>query len=324
VTAEPTVLGLPPALPPPLSRWRWLTDPVPAERAAALRMAVGVVLLLDILVQYLPLLPVLYGPDSFGAADVQAPAFAAPSWRWSLLQWLPPSSGPAALAAAWTASAVALLVGYRPRLAALVAWAVAVSFFQEDLYQHNGGDRLKLFVLLMLVFLPSDGCWAVRRHPLARRAAGHVLVQAWPLRLLMVQLAVMYFMNGYYKAMGPQWLDGSVMTAVAANPTWAHFSPNHLPLPDGVMRAVTWATVAWELLFPLLVAFPLTRKATLWIGVAFHLGTLVHLEVGVFPLYALCYYVPLVAWERRPAGPARALARRASEGATQTLAGASG
>jgi uncharacterized membrane protein YphA (DoxX/SURF4 family) len=125
-----------------------------------------------------------------------------------------------------------------------------------------------------------------------------VLVQAWPLRLLLVQLAVMYFMNGYYKAMGPQWRDGSVMFFVANNPTWAHVSPNYLPLPDAAWRASAWVTMWWELLFPLLVALPLTRKLTLWIGVVFHLGTLVHLEVGLFPLWALCYYVPLVPWER--------------------------
>ncbi|MBO0697247.1 MAG: HTTM domain-containing protein, partial [Zavarzinella sp.] len=298
MTPAPTVLGLPPALPTPLNRWRWLTDPVPAERAAALRIATGLVLLLDVLFLYVPHLRDLYGPDSFGEAAVVAPVFAD-SWRWSLLQILPATWGPPALAGLWATVAVALVLGYRPRITALVAWVVAVSFVQGNLYQHNGGDQLKLFLLLMLVFLPSDGCWAIRRHPAARRGAGPVLVQAWPLRLLMVQLALMYFMNGYYKAMGPQWVNGTVMTAVAANPTWARFSPNHLPLPDEMLRALTWATLAWELFFPLLVALPLTRRATLWIGVAFHLGTLIHLELGLFPLIALCYYVPLVPWERR-------------------------
>ena len=298
MTREPTVLGTAPALPPPLRHWRWLTDPVSAERAAALRIAVGLVLLFDILVLYLPNLTSLYGPGGFGDPAVLAPVFESPSWRWSLLQVLPATWGPPALLAVWAASAVALLVGYRPRLAAAIAWVLAVSFVQGNSYLHNGGDQLKLVLLFMLAFLPSDGRWAVRQHPLARNAAGPVLVQAWPLRLLLVQLALMYFMNGYYKAMGPQWRDGSVMFFVANNPTWAHVSPNYLPLPDAVWRASAWVTMWWELLFPLLVTLPLTRKATLWVGVVFHLGTLVHLEVGLFPLWALCYYVPLVPWDR--------------------------
>lgn len=295
--ASPVVLGIPPALPPPLRGWRWLTDPVPAERAAALRIAVGAVLLFDILMLYLPNLKALYGPGGFGHPAHVDGLFAAPSWRWSVLRVLPADWGPPALLGFWALAALGLLVGYRPRLAALGCWVAAVSFNYANVYLHNGGDQLKLIALLMLVFLPTDGRWAVRRHPLAR-GAGPVLVPAWPLRLLMIQLALMYCMNGYYKAMGPAWRDGSVMDFVAHNPTWAHCSPDFLPLPAGALRALARVTLAWELFFPIFVALPLTRAATLGLGVAFHLGTLIHLEVGLFPLYALCYYVPFVPWER--------------------------
>jgi hypothetical protein len=299
---SPVVLGIEPALPRPLRRWRWLTEPIAVERAAALRIAVAAVLLFDILVLYLPNLGAMYGPSGFGDPNYFDAVFARPQWRWSLLRVLPAAWGPQALLAAWGLAAVALLVGYRPRLAALVCWVGAVSFSQANLYLHNGGDQLKLIVLLMLVFLPTDGRWAVRRHPAARGTTGPILVRPWPIRLLVVQLAVMYFMNGYYKAMGPQWRDGSVMYYVANNPSWAHFSPDYLPLPTDGWRGLAWATVAWELLFPVLVALPTTRAATLWVGVFFHVGTLIHLEVGLFPMYALCYYMPFVPWERlRPA-----------------------
>src|SRR5262245_66300168 len=93
----------------------------------------------------------------------------AQSWRWSLLRVLPPAWGPTALLGVWAAAASALLVGYRPQLAALVCWAAAISFSNSHLYLHNGGDQLKLIVLFMLVFLPTDGCWAMRRPPQASR-----------------------------------------------------------------------------------------------------------------------------------------------------------
>ncbi|HEX3147986.1 MAG TPA: HTTM domain-containing protein [Gemmataceae bacterium] len=296
--SNPIVLGLTPALPWPLRQWRWLITPVPAERATALRIAVGAVLLFDILVLYLPNLRTLYGAGGFGDPANFDAMFAPPFCRWSMLRWLPATWGPQFLIVNWLVAAVALLIGYRSRLAALVCWMAAVSFANSNHSLHNGGDQLKIVALLMLVFLPTDGCWSVRRHPLAR-GVGPVLVQAWPIRLLMVQLAVMYFMNGYYKSMGPAWRDGSVMAAIAQNPSWAHFSPDYLPLPDVALRFLAWTTVIWELLFPVLVLMPLTRAATIWIGVLFHVGTLIHLEVGLFPLYALCYYVPLLPWERR-------------------------
>jgi uncharacterized membrane protein YphA (DoxX/SURF4 family) len=240
----------------------------------------------------------LYGSDGFGDPGHFDAVFSPPFLRWSLLRVLPPNWGPPALLTAWGLAAVGLLVGYRPRLMALVCWVAAVSFAQANLHLHNGGDQLKMIVLLMLVFLTTDGRWAVRPNPAARGTVGQVLIKPWPIRLLIVQLAVMYFMNGYYKAMGPGWRDGSVMYYVANNPSWAHFSPDFLPLPIEGWKSLAWATVVWELLFPLLVALPTTRAVTLWVGVLFHVGTLVHLEVGLFPMYALCYYVPFVPWER--------------------------
>jgi hypothetical protein len=43
---------------------------------------------------------------------------------------------------------------------------------------------------------------------------------------------------------------------------------------------------------------PGTRTAALWLGVLFHVGTGLQLELGMFWLYALCLYLPLVPWER--------------------------
>ena len=76
-------------LPGALGRWDWLTAPVRAERLAALRVGVGLVLLFDILYSYLPFLRDYYGPGSLGDPDVFASRFEWPSWHWSVLRWLP-------------------------------------------------------------------------------------------------------------------------------------------------------------------------------------------------------------------------------------------
>jgi hypothetical protein len=43
---------------------------------------------------------------------------------------------------------------------------------------------------------------------------------------------------------------------------------------------------------------------TLGLGVLFHLGTGLVLKLGPFPLYMLCFYLPLLPWERWFPGPA--------------------
>jgi hypothetical protein len=105
----------------------------------------------------------------------------------------------------------------------------------------------------------------------------------------------MYFMNGVHKALGPQWLDGSVMHNVFGNVGWSRWPS---VLPGWAESLAGWVTLAWELAFPVLVLRPTTRTIALWVGAIFHVATGIGLELGMFQLYALCLYVPLLPWER--------------------------
>ena len=120
------------------------------------------VLLADILILYLPGLRYLYSLDGFGDPAIFDDQFASPSARWSLLRLLPATWGPQTLLGLWILAALALLVGYRPRIAAFVCWVIAVSFLQANLYLHNGGDQLKLFLRFCDVFT----VWIVTNDPL--------------------------------------------------------------------------------------------------------------------------------------------------------------
>jgi hypothetical protein len=59
--------GVNPWLPWPFNRSPWWTQPVRAERLAALRIGLAAVLLLDLLVTYLPRAADFFGPDSLGS-----------------------------------------------------------------------------------------------------------------------------------------------------------------------------------------------------------------------------------------------------------------
>jgi len=90
--------------------------------------------------------------------------------------------------------------------------------------------------------------------------------------------------------------------------TLARFSYAQIALPLCLIRFLSWSVLIWEVGFPLWVALPWTRTAALLMGVAFHLGIMLTLELGGFGPYMLTLYLPLVPWERF--GPAR----RASKG----------
>src|SRR5262249_32121791 len=79
-----TVVGINPWLPWPLSRWRWWTQPVRAERLAALRIGIAVVLLLDWLFLYLPHLHDFFGAGSLGDPELFAYNWENKNWKWSI------------------------------------------------------------------------------------------------------------------------------------------------------------------------------------------------------------------------------------------------
>ena len=53
-------VGIQPRFPGFLARWTWLTEPIPAERVAALRIAAAAVLLIDVGVGMLPYFSTLF------------------------------------------------------------------------------------------------------------------------------------------------------------------------------------------------------------------------------------------------------------------------
>lgn len=293
----PRFAGIQPWFPGALGRWKWLTAPVPAERAAAFRVAVGLALVADIVLTYLPHFAVVFSPDALGGKDIFPPRFRDGGAFWSVLRWLPDSWGPAAVTGVWLGSAVALAAGWRPLAAGLVAWACAVSVWNINFGLHNGGDRLRNTMLLMAAVSSSGAAGGVS----SVRAAGDrrpVLVPGWPLRVVALQLALLYFFGGVYKIVSPAWQSGYVMYFVAHDLTWSNAPAQLARLPLWGHQLMAWVTLVWELGFPAFVVMTGTRAATLWLGVFFHVATLFTLEVGCFALYSLAGYAVFVPWER--------------------------
>lgn len=80
--------GLEPWLPWPLSVWRWWTEPVAAERLAALRIGLALFLLVDIFTTYWPNLDTFFLNGGPGGSPVFDWYTQSPRWTWSVLRGL--------------------------------------------------------------------------------------------------------------------------------------------------------------------------------------------------------------------------------------------
>lgn len=324
------IIGLKPWFPWPLSRWPWLTEPVRAERLAALRIGLSLLLLIDILVSYLP-----FAADYFTSQGIGGPKLF--SWmtregthRWSLLSQVDDPTVVRTFLTLWAVSALTLLFGIGTRLSALVAWVLAISVANANPYIDNAGDRVRNLLLLYLVLCPCGAAWSVDRWIIrrfswrGRRAVidhAPLYVHPWPICLIIVQMACIYFFNGLYKVSGSDWTHGWSLYYVLGDLTLTRLSFMEFPIPYWMTKALTHLVLYWELLFPVMMIIPWrgladvmsqsrwtwlhkaqvlvrwNRAIILWFGVSFHVGIALLMEIGGFPFYMLCCYLPLVCWE---------------------------
>jgi hypothetical protein len=120
--SERLVVGLEPWLPWPLSRWRWWTEPVRAERLAALRIALAACLLADLFLTYVPHFHENYGADSLGAPALFDYQFEFNTnkqeqrWYWSVLRGPADPLNRLALTVGWLLVSVWVVRGMSRRL----------------------------------------------------------------------------------------------------------------------------------------------------------------------------------------------------------------
>jgi hypothetical protein len=336
------VRGLKPWFPWPLSRWRWLTEPVRAERLAALRIGVAFFMLLDVFSSFYLASSDYYGRNSLGEPSVYATRFED-GLRWSLLKNVWEPSQVKLLMTLWVLASFFLLIGLFSRTCAAYSFAMSVSIAHSNSNIDNAGDNVRLLILFYLMLCPCGAAWSVaswlrrrfywtaarsedgafRGLALVRRAEPlrtPVFVYPWALRLLFVQMMLIYECNGIAKSVGDTWHDGHSLYYVLCDLTLSRYSYAMFPLPLWMTQYMTWMVLWWEILFAPVMLVPWRTLADLlrrvpWVGRAhvllrynreiflcfgasFHLGIFLGMEIGGFPWYMLCLYLPLLPWER--------------------------
>lgn len=182
-----------------------------------------------------------------------------------------------------------------PIIAALYAWLYFGSHL--DSYQHH-------YLVFLLLVLASFVPW---QRPADATPATHV--RSWAVRVMLIQLALLYFWAAVSKLNGA-WLDGRTLSG-QMSPSMAGFINSTVG-----MKAASWMVVLVEL----------GLAATIWwrrgwlvaapLGLALHIGILkTGLEIGLFAWLMIGLYILVIpdrtwVWlaDRQPMRAVRAVA----------------
>jgi hypothetical protein len=181
-------------------------------------------------------------------------------------------------------SAVLMTMGAFTTVSTAATWFLAEQLYRYDSMFANGGDLVIRAFLFLALFCRwgeaySLDAWRRRRRELlggATRIPPLEKIPAWPIRLMLIQLSLIYVLNGWHKT-GPGWRDGTALyyalnldhfyrVPAQGVVTWLQYL--------GVLPVLTWLTRAWEICFPLalvgvaLRGYEADRRAGVWPAVA--------------------------------------------------------
>ena len=185
--------------------WKFWFRPQPAYTLGLVRMAFGA-LAIGWTMSLLPDLYALFGPH--GVVPKQ-PEYA---YLWGAFAiW----TSDQALLIGWIlllVSAIALMVGWHSRLAALAAFILIVSFEHRNIWVFNAGDTAIRIEALLLAISPCGTALSLDQ----RRATGKFWSAQerpqWPVRLMQVQLSLIYLAAAQAKLNGNAWPQGTAVS----------------------------------------------------------------------------------------------------------------
>jgi hypothetical protein len=302
----------------------------PATALAMVRIGVGLCILYDLL--HMRALGVI---EAAWAAPPHGLAVGADADEWAF-RWLGASPETARLLW-WTVfgAAMALTLGVLTRVAGVVFVLVSAQLAEFAPDSDRGIDIVLRVVIGILVLSSCHGRWSV--DVWVRRRIGRPipdLVPAWPRYLLVVQLVWIYFSGGHNKTGGEWGVHGdfAALGNILSDPHFARWSTDWVSSVWPLTQVATAATMAFELSAPamLLVTWlHATRDRGGWVrrwanrlrlrwvwiglGLCFHLGIAMFMQLGIFPAAMLALYPVLLhasELERAEAWLGRRLGRR--------------
>jgi hypothetical protein len=252
---------------------------------AVFRIVLGVLVMLDIAAR-IPNFRAFYSESGVMPRDLVTATMAETRWSLFLInssnifQWF--------LLYLGIAAGVAMIVGYRTRVATIVAWAILISLQVRNPIVLSGADTLLRLVVFWAMFLPLGARFSFDARNAAPEERPTVMrYLSFGTVGLLLQIAIMYWCTAWLKD-GPSWRgDGTALYyATGAHQItrpfgeWAHQFEEALKIGTHIGFGI-------EALAPFFLFIPwrkgMLRMIAIGAIISLHLGIVLIMDVALFP-----------------------------------------
>lgn len=197
-------------------------------------------------------------------------------------------------------AALAMLVGYRTRLATIVTWALTVSIQNRNPALLFAADDVLRAILFWAMFLPLGASYSIdsalnsSTKPLPKRVCSGATFA------FIIQLCYIYMWSAAFKTTSETWWpDGSaVYYALSFDQYVTGFGEFLLSFPSPVLKVLTFASLIFEWVGPLLLFIPFRtsffRCVVIISFILLHVGFELCFDIGMLSFLSIANWLALI------------------------------
>jgi hypothetical protein len=301
----------------PIRSWnRFLFAPISARPLGAFRIAFGLLLLV-----YLGLMTVEFDLwyTGLGLLHGTEAREAAGPLRFSPLQYTDNPAIAYAVFFATAAAALGVTLGWRTRVMSVLLYLGMLTLYHRNVSANGGPDAVPMLLSFYMMFCPSGAAYSLdaKRAAKKRGTVAEPLIIPWGVRLLQMQICLIYFQSCVIKCRGEVWLNGTTVHYVLFNREFGMFNLEWLAQYPVLINMMTHGALLFEFMLAFWLWFRPTRRWAIVAGILLHAGIRPVINVPGFGETMIATYITFLAPDELDAllsrlDPRRALARLAS------------
>lgn len=212
---------------------------------------------------------IFYGPHALVSLDTTLSQFAFS--HLDIFQYLRPSYATLyAFFGIYLIFILSALFGFYTRFSLSIVFIALVSLHQRNIWLLSSADLLIRLVTLYLIFSPCGQAFSIDSL-LTKKSDQFVFAAPWALRLLQIQLSVVYLWTVWHKLKGGDWVDGTAVYYATRLEAMKNFPIPYIFNSIPILKMMTWGTLLVEFLLGSFIWFKEFRRPLIIIGIGFHL-----------------------------------------------------